>query len=243
MINVSINDVVYNIPQDWSDVSINQWRSLRHIQTYLKEDMTEEEQLTIELEIISVFTDIPFDVLLNVPGEYYKIIVDNLSFYRTKKLKTEPRTSIEVDGVEYKLIDLTKLTLGDRANIDIIRDNGNIEDRIGRVMTILYRKEDEGDLTMEERDDKEVLFNEKVSIDDVYSTLVFFLIMIESYKKNMEFSSIVEKRDEMMKTMMKDMTKMERMKMKIKSVMDNIITAWRIGYLKGKSWILKRSSK
>ena len=185
MVNVSINNVVYNIPQSWADVNINQWRSLRHIQTYLKENMTEDEQLNIELEIISIFTDIPFDILLNLPGEYYKLIINNLTFYKNSKMSDEIKASIDVDGVEYKLIDLTKLTLGDRANIDIIRDNGNIEDRIGRVMSILYRKEDEGDLTMDERDDKEDLFNENVSIDDVYSTLLFFLIMIESYKKSL----------------------------------------------------------
>lgn len=239
MKSVKINSIVYDIPESWEEVSINKWRSLRNIQMYITDDMDDEQKLTIELEIMSVLTYIPFDVLINIPGKYYKEISDSISFFHTVELTEEYKTSIVIDGEEYKLMDLTQLTLGDRANIDIIRDSSNLEDRIGRVMSILYRKDGEEELTMDQRDEKEYLFNENVSINDVYGTLIFFLTMIKEYKKNIKFSLAMKTRNELLMKM----KWFPRMKMRMKLAMLNITMVWRSGYQRGESWILKKFSK
>lgn len=239
MVNIKVNDIVYDIPESWDDVSINKWRSLRNIQRYIKEDMTDDEKFNIDIEIISVLTDIDFETLIKFPGEYYSKLLDLIQFYSTTKLKEEPAKSFTIDDKEYKLIDLNKLTLGDRANIDIIRDSDSLEDRIGRVMSILYRYDDEPDLESEERDEKESLFNEKVSINSVYATMGFFLYTIEMFNSHMEYSLVQKK----MRLLMMKMSWMKRFKMKIRSVIHNITMAWRIGYLRGTYYVLRKFSK
>lgn len=239
MVNIKIDDIVYDIPESWDDVSINKWRSLKSIQQYIKEGMDDEQKFNIQLEIISTLTDIPFDTLLNVPGQYYKKILEYIDFYNNVKLKEDVTLSFTIDDKEYKLIDLKKLTLGDRANIDIIRDSDTLENRIGRLMSILYRYEGEPDLDIDGRDDKEALFNEEVSINAVYGTLLFFLILTKEYEKLTKYS-LIEKKVKMLTMKMKWW---KRMKMKMKSVIRNITIAWRIGYQKGASWILKKYLK
>lgn len=239
MINVKIDDVVYEIPEKWDEVSITRWRSLNILQSYLKDDMNDEERLTFNLELISILTDIPYDTLLNIPGEYYKTIIETISFYFKDKLNDEPKKEIVVDGKIYKLIELNKLTLGDRANIDIIRDSDTLEGRIGRVMSILYRYDGEPDLNMEQRDEKELLFNENVSINDVWGTMIFFLGLIETYTNNTKLSSVIQKKNQMMK----QMSWWKRIQMKMRLVIRNITIVWRIGSQKGRYWTLKKFSK
>ena len=239
MKNIKIDDVVYEIPESWNDVSINKWRTLRNLQNYYKEDFNDNQKFEFNLEIISALTDVPFDILMNVPGEYYSKFLNIIQFYQTVQLEETINYELTIDDIEYKLMDFSDLTLGDKANIDIIRDSSELVDRIGRIMSILYRSENEKALSLDERDDKEALFNEKVSIGSVYGTMVFFLILIKKYNQNTKISSLVMSN----KMMMKKENWKFRMKTKMKLVLRNITMVWRIGYQKGISLISKRFSK
>lgn len=237
MKQIKINETIYNIPTSWDDVSINKWRSLISVQKYLKEDMTDTQKLDIKLNIISVLTDIPYDVLMNLPGEFYSKIMSLIDFYSNESLKVDLTPSIKVLDVEYKLISFQKLTLGDKVNIDILRDSDSIENRIGRVMAILYRHENE-QLTSESLDDKELIFNEHLSINDVYATMIFFFNMIQIFNKNTQVYLVDQER----KKLMNQMNLWNRMKWRIKELMANITIAWRINFVEGKFWIWKKLS-
>lgn len=239
MKNIKINDTIYSIPTSWDDISINKWNELSMIKDYLKPDMTDSEKFDFNLVLISILTGIPEDILLSIPGEYYKKIFDLIDFYFIEPLSTELTNSFSVLGIEYKLMDLTKLTFGDRANIDILRDSGNFETKIGRVIAILYRAEGEGELTSEELNDKEAIFNEHLSINSVYQTIIFFLSLAKIYTQNTQFYSIVKEREQLLMTL----PRMTRMKMRMKSAVQNIIIIWRLGLLKGKYWKLKKFSR
>ena len=239
MKNVKIDDIVYLIPESWNDITINKWRTIRNLQNYYSEDFTDTQRFEFNLEIISALTDIPFEKLLNIPAEYYTKLMSMLEFYQTVELKDEVVYSLMIEGTLYKLTDFNNLTLGDKANIDIIRDSSELTDRIGRIMSILYKPDDEKPLSLEERDDKEALFNEKVSINQVYGTMLFFLILIKKYKQNMKISSLQDQN----KTMMKKMSLMFRIKMKMKQVLHNIIMVWRSSSQRATYLILKRFSK
>jgi hypothetical protein len=239
MENIKINDTIYSIPTSWDDVCINKWRSLISVQKYLKEDMTDSEKLDIKLNIISVLTDIPYDILINTPGEFYSKIMELLDFYTNESLKVDLTPSIKVLDVEYRLISFEKLTLGDKANIDILRDGDSIENRLGRVMSILYRSEKEGNLTTEQLDEKELTFNEHLSINDVYATMIFFLNIIQVFNKNTQFYSVMKKRKELMKKLPIHKRVIRRMKL----LLDNIIINSRFAWQKGRFWILTKHLK
>lgn len=239
MENIKINDSIYSIPTSWDDVSINKWRSLISVQKYLKEDMTDTEKLDIRLNIISVLTDISYDTLLNLPGEFYSKIMELIGFYTNEPLKVDLTPSIKVLDVEYRLISFEKLTLGDKANIDILRDNDSIENRLGRVLAILYRSENEGNLTTEQLDEKELTFNEHLSINDVYATMIFFLNIIQVFNKNTQFYSVINQRKELMKTIAIH----KRVIRKMKLLMHNTIILSRLSWQKGRFWTLTKYLK
>lgn len=236
MENIKINDTIYSIPTSWDDVSINRWRSLISVQKYLKDDMTDTEKLDIKLNIISVLTDIPYDILMNLPGSFYSKIMELLDFYSNESLKVDLTPSIKVLDVEYRLIGFEKLTLGDKANIDILRDGDSIENRLGRMLAILYRSENEGNLTTEQLDEKELTFNEYLSINDVYATMIFFLNIIQIFNKNTQFYSAIQQRKELMKKLPIHKRMIRRMKL----LMDNTIILLRLSWQKGRFWTLKK---
>lgn len=238
MKTLGIDKEVYFVPESWSEVSINKWRSLISLQRHIKEDMSDSDKLHIQLSIISCLTDIPYDVLIKLPGDNYKTIIDLIKFYYTDSLDTELTNSIMVDDKEYKLIPFNELTLGDRANIDIIRDTDTIENRIGRLMAILYRYEGEGTLGGKELDEKELLFNEKLSINDVYATSVFFLSLLATYTRHTQFYTAIQEREKIVN----QMPIWKRIPIKIKHHMLNIITIWRLAFLRGKYSKLKKYS-
>lgn len=238
MKTLGIDKDVYFVPESWSEVSINKWRSLISLQRHLKDDMSDSDKLHIQLSIISCLTDIPYDVLIKLPGDNYKIIIDLIRFYYTDSLDTELTNSIMVDDKEYKLMPFNQLTLGDRANIDIIRDSDTIENRIGRLMAILYRYEGEGTLGGKELDEKELLFNEKLSINDVYATSIFFLTLLETYTRHTQFYTAIQEREKIVN----QMPIWKRIPIKIKYHMRNIITISRLAWLRGKYLKLKKYS-
>lgn len=235
MKNIKINDTIYSIPTSWDDVSINKWRSLISVQKYLKDDLSDSEKLDIKLNIISVLTDIPYDILMNLPGEFYSKIMNLIDFYSNDSLKVDLTSTIKVLDVEYRLISFGKMTLADKVNIDILRDGDSIENRIGRVMAILYRHENEK-LTSESLDEKELIFNEHLSINDVYATMVFFFNMIQIFNKNTQVYLVDQERMKLVK----EMNLWNRMKWKIKELMRNITIAWRLNFVEGRFWIWKK---
>jgi hypothetical protein len=236
MIHFQINNIDYNCPESWDDVPIDTWRNIIAYQKHLTIPEDVDDMLEYKLEYISMITRIPIEILISIPSNNLSIITGALSFINNLELSKEAKDSFIMDGEEYIFMDLKDLTLGDKASIEIIRENKDPFDVLPQIMAILYK-------TLE---DKALLISLNVSINDVYSNYSFFLTMIELYTEHMKTYSKQEKMREMtnqQNELMKKLPWMKRIKMKLKLAKQNIITAFVIGWQKAQYKRLIRYSK
>jgi hypothetical protein len=112
--------------------------------------------------------------------------------------KTEGFTPIiELDGVKYGLLDITKLTVGEMADMDTLRNHPQMSNQLHKMMAVLWRpliQENPrkiAEYSVEDFEDRSQLFLEKMPIKQVLGSISFFLRTVKTSSENM-MDSLVE---------------------------------------------------
>ena len=96
---------------------------------------------------------------------------------------------ITIDGKSYGLIDVKKLTVGEMADIDVLKNHPKLNFNLHKIMAILYRPlisklpfkiEPYSSETFEQRAE---LFSEKMPVKVALNTAVFFLNILGNLKE------------------------------------------------------------
>ena len=152
-----------NLPSGWSDIKVFQYQ-----------DLIEYDQNTV-LSVISkyigyieIISDIDYDIIEDMDVVEVHNIIKNLQW-----LKTSPQNKLKNDIGDYKLINLSKLTLGEY--IDIVNFKKDLIKNLHIICSILYRryKSDEFDnIIMEDYSNVDIHQRGEyfldLSIDDIY---------------------------------------------------------------------------
>lgn len=166
----------YELPTSWSEVSLEQYSKLM---IALENDSSNEIEAVIKT--LEALVGIDVSTLSKVPLKYLKTAYSELSTLTATMPSTELKRIIDVDGTAYGFIpDFDALTFGEFCDLDnYLQDSWN---NLDKIMAILYRgiTKREGDkyqiepYSLDDIKERRELFKNKLSIDTIYGSLVFF---------------------------------------------------------------------
>ena len=179
-----------NLPDNWSQVSISQFMEI----SSLDKDLD-----NYSLMVASILSNVDSEEIRKYNTDSYNRIMSHLSWTNTLPVDGNWKPILEIDGEKYGFINkLSDLSLGEWVDLENYIDN--YSNNIHKVTAILYRPlitalndnfrivEDYDSNTMELRAE---FFKDKVNIDDVYGSLVFFSIIAKMCTSNLSHYFLV----------------------------------------------------
>ena len=184
-------------------------RKFIEISELIKDETTLEERIKV-IQIVSDCTLeeirlVPIDILNNIWEEFVKNCfdlgdgsVDNI---------------ITIDGKSYGLTNVKKLTVGEMADIDVLKNHPILNYNLHKIMAILYRplisklpfKIDE--YSSEGYEERAELFADKMPVKVALNTAVFFLNILGNLNAPIKDYSETTKNQPTKKKATKDKTK------------------------------------
>lgn len=180
-----MNKIKLTIPQDWSEITINQ---------YLDFELLEKNKLSsidLMIQIISIFCDADPDDIEKLTFTQLNDVVKQLEWVMEKPMKSFYQ-SYEIDGIKYGFIpNLNEIKVGEW--VDLENYMKSPLPNLHKLMAVLYRPitkvhngqnryeiEDYDSRNNEERSN---IFLNKMSIDVAYGSALFFLSFVEEWSK------------------------------------------------------------
>lgn len=168
---------VITVPDGWEDVTLKQYKEIVLISS--NEDLKEEEKF---IEIAAVLIDEDPELIKNLNIKDFTLLLNNLKWTNEMPSDAIYKPIIKIDNIEYGLIDnFTKFTVGEWHDLEhFLKEPIN---NIDKIFSILYRPllvaYNDRDRVIENYDANIMpiranLFNEKMTIGNVYGALVFF---------------------------------------------------------------------
>lgn len=140
-------------------------------------------QANNQLEIVSILADCPFDSLLRMNSSEFDELW-NLCLQGPLNGSAEPFERIQIiDDKEYHFIDITKLTIGEYADMDVLNNHPNSIQQLHKMMAILWRPA--GAHYSEGFEERAQLFLEKMPLSVVLQSSDFFLLTARTFLTDM----------------------------------------------------------
>lgn len=159
------------IPDGWHEVNIRTFQELSNLD--------ELEGLNKIVELISILSDKDPEDIKKLDTEGFETLVSHIQWTGTMP-SDEVKTQINILGQDYYLVKLSNLSLGEWIDLDSWCDN-SIEN-LHKIFALLYRPVGE-EYDSEKMETRSELFLDKLMIEDVYGTLLFFSIIGNQYQK------------------------------------------------------------
>lgn len=165
------------IPKSWNDISISQYVDLIKLS-----DIEDKEEK--ELEYLSVLLSSSPEEIKKTPSIEMNEIISTLKF-ANKQPKSHFRRVIEIEGIKFGFVtDLELLTLGEWVDLDMYTSDWELSR--AKLATVLWRpivSENPSGYIIEDYDSQkskqwEVIFNNKMSIQDLWGGSVFFSLIV-----------------------------------------------------------------
>lgn len=150
MKKIAINNKPYNIPEQWSEITLSQYTKAFKGLTDNNNTTTEETDIIKRARInqskaISRLINEDDDFCMNLPLEIYAFLQDKMSFvFDISSFIAETATSIEIDGKVYELKDIREMTLRNYIDVEeTIKDKENDDSYCTLLAVSLKQKGDE----------------------------------------------------------------------------------------------------
>lgn len=188
------DEVIIRIPENWGDINIGQFQELMN----LVEDTSIDNPTKKMVKQISILADIDEVIIYDLPATSIKTLNEELSTFQVQPTQLF-KNIIEVEGVKYGFQkDMNLLTLGEWIDLESFVTNSPI-DNLHNITALLYRPIiEQGDEFFSYKikaykdinlQDTASLFRAKVSVQDIYGIVVFFLSIVQTLLKDMTSSS------------------------------------------------------
>lgn len=173
------------------------------------------DQTDIKVRLISILSGAPEDELRDMDADKFNDVWDRTSDGPLSALTdTGFKKEVEIDGTKYGFINLSKLTVGELADMDTLKSHPQVSRQLHKMMAILYRPLNE-DGTIKQYDDegfdeRAELFLKKMEISHV-TTAIDFFFHITRISLNSMMDSLIPMIQEMLMNLtsqeMEDVTK------------------------------------
>lgn len=195
MITINLEGKEYKMPNNWDELKLYQY-----MQTL---DISENENKDDDnmIKLISILSDIPEQLILDIPyTQYYEI--ENACRFLLEGFDEKPTYTFTLNDIKYGMdFEIEKMSTGEFLDLDFFSKNPN--ENLHFINAILYRpiiKEDGRknfpQYTIEKYDSKSVLdraeiFKNEMPAKYALSSSVFFSLVGLNYLTSMEdFSSL-----------------------------------------------------
>lgn len=159
------------VPSGWNEVSIGMFQELTNL------DKT-SDGLTKVIELISILSDTDSEEVKKISSIDLEPILEAIQ-WTSKSPRSEFKTEITIDGEVYYLVKLSDMSIAESADLDSYSSDIT---QLHKFFAVLYRKPTDT-YDVDSMLKRAELFSEKLNIDDVYGTLVFFLNIAIRYEE------------------------------------------------------------
>jgi hypothetical protein len=221
MINIEINGAEYNLPENWNEVNIKQFKLISAIKY--------ENELQWVIDVLYILTEIPKSIISEITLDK-NVIINTIKFIQTDVLPTEITREFTVNNNIYILKEFSKLTMGEVISLEMM--SKDINNNIAGILAILYERNGEK-WSIDTHDDITKEIDDNMSIGQLWQSVVFFCKVIEKLKVD----SLLYLEQTKMEQEKKNKTWMS---IKYNSIKTMVATYWHKGWHKGKYWTLKK---
>ncbi|MDR2950702.1 MAG: hypothetical protein LBV71_16060 [Prevotella sp.] len=178
MIKITIDNVDYNIPSEWSDVKLSQYEK------WFECDIKEKED---EIAFVSNVSGIDLNLLKTLPLSFYNDLVDIIGF-SLKDANMLPKSNIIIDGIQYSINSRNELTLDEWVDTEaVLKGNDN---KLSSVLAIVCRPT--GEIYNSNRLSERIELYKNITMDKLFPLFSFFLTLKEQYQKIMNTCLMVQ---------------------------------------------------
>ncbi len=160
MIKVQIDGTPYNFPESWDDIMLGQLMAINDIN-----DKKFESDIELSVNILAAMSDIPIDVLLDIPLDDLNTLSGMIEWFAVKP--KEKLTHADIDGVKYIPINTSSLSSGEVISFEVINKIGT-DKNLDVITAILIRPEVDGRIEklkdMLDIQERANIFKDKLSV-------------------------------------------------------------------------------
>lgn len=181
MKRIKIEDTLYNVPESWDDVTLGQYEKWF--------DYVADTKMK-EVELVSLISTIPFDLLSTLPLSFYTDVLNMVSFaFAGNDFK--PSNKIIIDNEVYSVSVKDELTLAQYVDVEATFEEEDNDSRLSEILAIVcLRKGEKYDFKILK--ERKKLFQD-LKMNEVFPLLAFFLQLRKNLLKITTFySKVVE---------------------------------------------------
>jgi hypothetical protein len=134
MIKIEIDEVIFNLPSDWTEVSLNGLMKLNRLQK-----MSFKSNIDQTTALLVAMTDMPEDVLLALPIDDFTQLSDMLGWASKLPSEENPQSVVVIDEVEYSPIDVKTMSAGEFISLEVFQNGADAEENFHYVASVLIR--------------------------------------------------------------------------------------------------------
>jgi len=175
MITIKISDEKYSLPESWDDVKLGQFQAVNKI------EYDKEKPFDYYINLINIFTGIPYETILQINKTQFIQMVNVLSFTVKVEVNGDYTKEFSIGTDTYKLKDFTKLTMGEFISLEMLINDG-LWVNVHKMLVVLFKKNDE-DFNTDKIEEYSKVFQDELSITTLIKVVTFFLLIEERYTK------------------------------------------------------------
>jgi len=169
-----------HLPTSWEAVNLKQFAALQN-------KLQQEDVDVIEkyIDIISILSNEKPSIISKMPLDALRKAIEYISFINELPKETKIKNIIEINGQIYSgVLDVTKLTAGQYIDIKTFcKDSELIFENLANIMASIYVEEGE-EYDGAKHASRSRLFQEKLSIADVYGFALFFSTLLNDLTRD-----------------------------------------------------------
>lgn len=171
---------ILRLPSNWGEVSVGMFQELANL------DKT-KDGLTKVVDLIAILSDTDPEEVKKINASDLDSILEAVKFSHETP-SDEYKNEVIIDGETYYLMKLADASIGENADLEAYAADIT---QLHKFFAVLYRKADE-EYSLDTMLKRSELFQEKLSINDVYGTLVFFLSIAKEYEEIIKIYSVAQ---------------------------------------------------
>lgn len=164
MIQIKLDDIDYNMPESWNEVSLGRMMIIDDLK-----NSGDISSLELSAYILEALSSIPAQLLLEIPLQDLTTLSNLIGWMQT--MPTKKVKKVKIDDIEYVPIDLNNMSAGEMISLEVFQKE-NAEKNLHFISAILIRPQVDGKIEklkdMMDINARAELFKEKLMVGDLW---------------------------------------------------------------------------
>lgn len=179
MKEIKIDETTYKLPTCYEDITLGDYETWFDFECKTFND---------RIQLISLITKIPYELLLDLPTSFFTYLVGEVSFAFSKGFGSfNKKNEITIDGISYSISYRDELTLAEWVDVEAVYKQK--ENRLSEILAICCRPS--GEKYNPKNNPVRIEMFKSLTLDKVFPLFSFFLTLNQKYKEIMNHCSMV----------------------------------------------------